>query len=243
MSFQSQCMRAGSCSYASVNSHIGIRLSRRDDLESLMYMIIFLAKGMLPWHTKGKVNNNRKWQVVFAQKRAILDEELFFGLPKQLQQIFSYVKNLKFDEKPNYAFIRDVIQNIRNEYSLKSKNFDWKVIEKSSKCLDKRKTDEDNTKTLHGRKNIKKRHTSKINRQRAMATMINLPLHRDSHEAILAYLQPPISISKSLRSAGQDYSSYSSGGETIKNYLPEFVHREQIFEELHKFRVSFVNRN
>lgn len=239
MSFQSQCSRAGSCSYASINCHIGIRLSRRDDLESLMYMIVFLIRGALPWQTKTKANDNRKWQVVFAQKRAILDEELFNGCPKQLQQIFAYVKSLKFDEKPNYTYIRDMIQIIKSEFSLRSKMFDWQVLERRHKSLDKRKTEEENTKILSKGKTTKKKTLKKNNRGLAMATLTSLPAQEDSHEVLRSQLPLPIGTSKTFLS-GQDLSSNSSKGETVKNSFPEFIHRKHIFRELNKFRMLFT---
>ena len=60
LTFQSDCPRVGSCSYASINAHSGIRLSRRDDIESLMYMAIFLITGTLPWAQYKHLNENRK---------------------------------------------------------------------------------------------------------------------------------------------------------------------------------------
>ncbi|KAN0107719.1 CK1/CK1 protein kinase [Russula decolorans] len=39
----------GTVRYSSINSHLGLTQSRRDDLESLVYAIVYLVKGRLPW--------------------------------------------------------------------------------------------------------------------------------------------------------------------------------------------------
>ena len=127
MTFQSQFERAGSSSYASINSHIGIRLSRRDDLESWVYMGVYMIQGFLPWQQGKTLNNNHKWQTVFKIKRGTSDEDLFIKCPKQLQSILNYIRTVKFEEKPNYLYIKELLLIIKTEFALKSNTFDWAI--------------------------------------------------------------------------------------------------------------------
>jgi casein kinase 1 len=201
-------------------------------------MMVYLIKGELPWQTKSKANDNRRWQTVFTQKKSILDEELFNGCPKQMQQIFAYVKSLKFDEKPDYEYIKDTIQKIRIENSLRMKMFDWQIIERRHKSLDKRKTEDESSKVLRRRKTTKKKKIKDSVKILAMATIGSLPGREESHEGARKRLP----LRKATRTSGniQDLSSNSSVDRTVKDSFPEFIHRNNIFNELNKFRMLYA---
>ncbi|KAL0447437.1 UNVERIFIED_CONTAM: Casein kinase-like protein HD16 [Sesamum latifolium] len=88
----------GTMRYASVHAHLGRTGSRRDDLESLAYTLVFLLRGRLPWQgvtIKGSLCAKRRWQLLrklfVASALHLLDSSL------------SMLLNLKFDEEPNYA--------------------------------------------------------------------------------------------------------------------------------------------
>lgn len=60
LAFQNHCSKVGNSTFASLNDHTGLRQSRRDDLESLAYMLVFMYKGSLPWsHTPKTTSANR----------------------------------------------------------------------------------------------------------------------------------------------------------------------------------------
>ena len=86
----------GSQTYASINAHNLIELTRRDDLESLGYMLMYFYSGFLPWQLD-KTNENIK-----KQKQDIVDD---VRLPKVLINYMKYVRSLGFSEKPNYIKI------------------------------------------------------------------------------------------------------------------------------------------
>ncbi|KAL8522118.1 hypothetical protein ACS0TY_012315 [Phlomoides rotata] len=90
----------GTVRYASVHAHLGRTGSRRDDLESLAYTLVFLLKGRLPW--QGFQGDNKGF-LVCKKKMTTSPETLCSICPAPFRQFVEYVVNLKFDEEPNYA--------------------------------------------------------------------------------------------------------------------------------------------
>ncbi|KAJ9559001.1 hypothetical protein OSB04_013615 [Centaurea solstitialis] len=90
----------GTIRYASVHAHLGRTGSRRDDLESLAYTLIFLIKGRLPW--QGYQGDNKSF-LVCKKKMATSPELMCCFCPLPFQHFLEAVTNMKFDEEPNYA--------------------------------------------------------------------------------------------------------------------------------------------
>ncbi|THU69841.1 hypothetical protein C4D60_Mb08t18660 [Musa balbisiana] len=90
----------GTVRYASVHAHLGRTASRRDDLESLAYTLIFLHRGRLPW--QGYQGDNKSF-LVCKKKMATSAEMLCCFCPPPFKQFLELVVNMKFDEEPNYS--------------------------------------------------------------------------------------------------------------------------------------------
>ena len=116
----------GSFNFSSINSMKGIETTRRDDLESIGYMLIYLIKGKLPWsHYLNKVIGER-FKMIYNIKRNMSNEVLCKGLPNEMLEYMNYVKSLKFDEEPNYNELKklfiSILDNMNEKYDL---NFSW----------------------------------------------------------------------------------------------------------------------
>lgn len=90
----------GTVRYASVHAHLGRTASRRDDLESLAYTLIFLLRGRLPW--QGFQGENKGF-LVCKKKMGTSPEIICCFCPQPFKLFVEHVVNLKFDEEPNYA--------------------------------------------------------------------------------------------------------------------------------------------
>ena len=91
----------GSNTYASINAHNFRELSRRDDLESLGYMLIYFYLGSLAWQQQQEEILNTKERIVYL-KQFITETT---QLPEVLSVYMKYVRNLAFEETPDYTFI------------------------------------------------------------------------------------------------------------------------------------------
>ncbi|KAL2923230.1 Casein kinase 1-like protein HD16 [Bienertia sinuspersici] len=89
----------GTIRYASVHAHLGRTGSRRDDLESLAYTLIFLIKGRLPW--QGYQGDNKSF-LVCRKKMGTSPELMCCFCPPPFKQFLEAVTVMKFDEEPNY---------------------------------------------------------------------------------------------------------------------------------------------
>ena len=83
----------GTARYVSINTHLGIEQSRRDDLESIGYVIIFFLKGYLPWQG---LKGGDKYQRIMEKKLQIPTDILCLGLPEEVSVYLNYVKGLRF---------------------------------------------------------------------------------------------------------------------------------------------------
>ena len=97
----------GTVRYASVHAHLGRTGSRRDDLESLAYTLLFLLKGRLPW--QGYQGDNKGF-LVCKKKMATSAEALCRYTPPAFRQYMEAVVNLKFDEEPKYQGLASLFE-------------------------------------------------------------------------------------------------------------------------------------
>ena len=121
----------GTARYASINTHLGVEQSRRDDIESIGYMMIYLMKGSLPW--QGMVNSNPKKKYDTIKKIKIEKKltDLCEGLPKECIQFIQYARDMRFEDKPDYKFLKKLLHKMakRNGLIMSSSKFDWILSE------------------------------------------------------------------------------------------------------------------
>jgi casein kinase 1 len=101
----------GTMRYASVNCHLGLLQGRRDDLESLAYMLVYFYKGMLPWQNI-YCKNMEEQESAILKKKEEGEGEICKGLPKQFENFLNYVKRLKLHDRPDYGHLKEILLEI-----------------------------------------------------------------------------------------------------------------------------------
>ena len=122
---------SGTMKYASPNALRGKEQSRRDDLLSLGYMIIYLKKKNLPWKYEDNYFNYQKFIKLIHDKESDANGSLFYDLPLEFKEYIYYTKHLKFEEEPDYDYLRGLFKQvlIKNNSNIDMLKFHWAIPE------------------------------------------------------------------------------------------------------------------
>ncbi|CAM8935630.1 unnamed protein product [Rhodiola kirilowii] len=119
----------GTARYASMNTHLGIEQSRRDDLESLGYVLMYFLRGSLPWQGIKAGTKKQKYYKIRQKKTSTSIEALCRTYPTEFTSYFHYCHSLRFDDKPDYAYLRRMFRDlfIREGFQF-DYVFDWTIL-------------------------------------------------------------------------------------------------------------------
>ena len=123
----------GTLIYASPNVVKGKESSRRDDIISLGYMLIYLLKRNLPWESSFQNLNKAKYYQLIYLKETNGCMKLFDNIPSEFADYINYSRNLSFEQEPNYAYLRSLFNKIlfSLNLSIKKMTFSWVMIKKN----------------------------------------------------------------------------------------------------------------
>ena len=116
----------GTARYASINTHIGIEQSRRDDLESLGYVLMYLIRGSLPWQGLKANTKKLKYERIMDRKMSTSTESLCKGFPAEFRSYFEYCRSLRFEDRPDYAYLKRLFKELFYRKGFQYDNmYDW----------------------------------------------------------------------------------------------------------------------
>ncbi|CAM0942885.1 unnamed protein product [Alopecurus aequalis] len=119
----------GTARYASVNTHLGVEQSRRDDLESLGYVLMYFLRGSLPWQGLKAGTKKQKYDKISEKKMLTPVEVLCKSYPSEFISYFHYCRSLRFEDKPDYSYLKRLFRDlfIREGYQF-DYVFDWTIL-------------------------------------------------------------------------------------------------------------------
>lgn len=122
----------GTARYASINAHLGIEQSRRDDMESLGYVLVYFRKGSLPWQGLKAINKKQKYERISEKKMSTPLEVLCKGCPGEFAMYLNYCRGLRFEEAPDYMYLRQLFRilfrTLNHQYDY---TFDWTILKQN----------------------------------------------------------------------------------------------------------------
>ena len=118
----------GTVRYASINAHLGIEQSRRDDLEGIGYVLVYFYLGRLPW--QNKTDKGKPLTQKITEKKLTTPPELLCKkMPREFSYYFHYCKNLKFEDRPDYNSLKGMFAELLSSRmkinNIKELVYDW----------------------------------------------------------------------------------------------------------------------
>lgn len=119
----------GTARYASINAHLGREQSRRDDLESLGYVLMYFNRTNLPWQGLKAVTKKQKYEKISEKKVSTPVEVLCRGFPAEFAMYLNYCRGMQFTDTPDYMYLRQLFRilfrtlNYQYDYV-----FDWTML-------------------------------------------------------------------------------------------------------------------
>lgn len=86
--------------------------SRRDDMESLGYVMLYFCRGSLPWQGLKAATKKQKYDRIMEKKMTTPTEVLCRGFPNEFAIYLNYTRSLRFDDKPDYSYLRKIFRDL-----------------------------------------------------------------------------------------------------------------------------------
>ena len=145
----------GTARYASINALQGYEQSRRDDLESAMYVLMFFLRGNLPWQNIKIKGKHDKYLKICNKKKEVSSKELGKNFPSEFAELLEYFKNLGYTEDPDYEMC---LKKMLNVLERENATFDYVYDWTTRLNINERKKHNNDNKKKFKRKN-KRNHT------------------------------------------------------------------------------------
>src|ERR1043165_32007 len=114
------------CKYSTLTA---TEQSRRDDMESLGYVMLYFCRGSLPWQGLKAATKKQKYDRIMEMKMTTPTELLCRTFPNEFAIYLNYTRSLRFDDKPDYSYLRKLFRDlfVREGFQY-DYVFDWTIF-------------------------------------------------------------------------------------------------------------------
>ncbi|CAD8139066.1 unnamed protein product [Paramecium pentaurelia] len=218
MPFKDRLPFIGTSRYASIAAHKGFELGRKDDLESLFYVMLYCLKGNLPWQNIKHVPDDQKTQKIGQMKENIEVKELFKDLPIEFIKIQEYLRKLNYASEPDYKTIVNLIQQAAKHANIvMDHKYEWE------------------TQLFNYDKNMNRYGTLQIDElpqkqyEKFSSNLLNCNNLLAQTPSKFQQLQPPTTKQESQQNS---YSNYGSGNQNLSIYNSMGIIYQRSIEEI-----------
>jgi len=119
----------GTARYASVNTSLGVHQTRRDDLEALGFVLMYLNRSSLPWQAIKGNSKKETYEKILEKKMSTSAEALCQNFPIEFVTYLNYTRSLKYEDGPDYEYLRRILKDllIREGYQ-RDHVYDWNIL-------------------------------------------------------------------------------------------------------------------
>ncbi|KAH8412387.1 hypothetical protein KR009_001646 [Drosophila setifemur] len=153
----------GTVRYASINAQVGVEQSRRDDMETLGYCIMYFNLGKLPWQGITAANKKQKYEKILEKKNSVPIEELCKGFPAEFSLFMKYVRNLRFKEPPDHIYLRQIFRilfrSLSHQYDY---IYDWTQLQQQEKDRQRRDREREREREMDRENRVRERDRERL---------------------------------------------------------------------------------
>ena len=119
----------GTARYVSPNVHSGLSPSRRDDIESIVYLLIYLLSGSLPWQKIKHEDKSKKYEIIGDFKNSRTLFEHFPDVPTEFITMLTYCRRMTYDEDPDYDYLKNILITLyKHQGYVLDEKYDWNIV-------------------------------------------------------------------------------------------------------------------
>ena len=92
-------------------------------------MLMYFQRGSLPWQGVKAKSKKQKYEIILEMKISTSIEMLCEGFPSEFRLYFEHIRNLRFDDRPDYDYLKKTFRDLFFSKGYTYDNlFEWDIV-------------------------------------------------------------------------------------------------------------------